>query len=300
MLISYDYYRIFYYVAKYRSFTQAANILLSNQPNISRAVKNLENALGFTLFVRSNRSVRLTPEGEQLYAHIQIAFEQIQAGEEALALERSLQSGSVSIGASETALHCLLLPVLRSFRRTYPGIRLRVTNHLTTQAIAALKSGLVDLSVVTTPLEPARSLVAVPIKPFREVAVCGPAFSALAERPRALHELAGCPFVSLGAQTKTFEFYAGFFSQHGLALAPDVEAATADQILPMVENDLGIGFVPEDFLPGDAAQRGIRVIELLEPVPPRSVCLVKRRDQTLSLAAKALEQMIRAAGEPAV
>ena len=142
--------------------------------------------------------------------------------------------------------------------------------------------------------------MAVPIKPFREVAVCGPAFSALAERPRALHELAGCPFVSLGAQTKTFEFYAGFFSQHGLALAPDVEAATADQILPMVENDLGIGFVPEDFLPGDAAQRGIRVIELLEPVPPRSVCLVKRRDQTLSLAAKALEQMIRAAGEPAV
>ncbi len=296
MLISYDYYRVFYYVAKYRSFTQAAQILLSNQPNISRAIKNLENALGCTLFVRSNRSVRLTPEGEQLFAHIAVAFEQIQAGEESLALERGLQRGSVSIGASETALHGLLLPVLRHFRNAYPGIRLRVTNHSTPQAIAALKSGLVDLSVVTTPLEPARSLVQIPIKTFRETAVCGPAFASLAEQPRALHELAACPFVSLGAQTKTFAFYADFFAQHGLTLAPDVEAATADQILPMVENDLGIGFVPEDFLPNDAAQRGIHVIELLDPIPLRSICLVKRRDQTLSLAAKALEQMIRAAG----
>ena len=105
MQISYDYYRVFYHVAKYHSFTRAAEVLLSNQPNVTRAVKNLESALGCILFVRSNRGVQLTEEGECLYAHIRLAFEHIQRGEEELAFSKSLGSGIVSIGASETALH---------------------------------------------------------------------------------------------------------------------------------------------------------------------------------------------------
>ena len=64
--INYEYYRVFFYVAKYRNFTRASEALLSNQPNITRTVKKLENELGCTLFVRSNRGVTLTPEGERL------------------------------------------------------------------------------------------------------------------------------------------------------------------------------------------------------------------------------------------
>ena len=126
MNITYDYYRIFYYVAKYQSFTLAANALYSSQPNITRAIKNLENDIGCTLFIRSNKGVELTPEGEKLYAHISVAFEHIQAGEEELSLEKTLQSGHISISATEIALHCLMLPVLRSFHKTYPGIRIRI------------------------------------------------------------------------------------------------------------------------------------------------------------------------------
>ena len=150
MYISYDHYRIFYYVAKYRSFTQAANVLMNNQPNITRAVKSLEGELGCKLFVRSNRGVSLTLEGEKLYEHISVAFQHIDAAEKELLLEKSLQSGSISIGASEVALHCLLLPVLKEFRKMYPGVKIRVSNHTTPQAISALKDGLVDFAVVTT------------------------------------------------------------------------------------------------------------------------------------------------------
>ena len=46
MNISYDYYRIFYYVAKYGNVTQAAKMLLSNQPNLTRVIKTLEGELG--------------------------------------------------------------------------------------------------------------------------------------------------------------------------------------------------------------------------------------------------------------
>ena len=74
MDISYDYYRIFYYVAKYKSFTGAAEALLNSQPNITRTMKKLEKELGCTLFVRQRHGIALTPEGEKLYAHISAAF----------------------------------------------------------------------------------------------------------------------------------------------------------------------------------------------------------------------------------
>ena len=151
MNISYDYYRVFYYVAKYKNFTQASRVLLSNQPNLTRTIKLLENSLGCNLFVRSNRGVTLTPEGERLYAHMKIAFDHIESAEEEISLNKSLQSGIISIGASEIALRCLLLPVLKKYKTLYPGVRIHITNHSTPEAISALENGAVDLAVVTTP-----------------------------------------------------------------------------------------------------------------------------------------------------
>ena len=74
MYANYDYYRIFYYVARYGGVSQAAKVLSADQPNLTRAVKNLESALGCPLFARSRRGMTLTPEGEKLYAHVRIAF----------------------------------------------------------------------------------------------------------------------------------------------------------------------------------------------------------------------------------
>lgn len=50
MNINYDYYRIFYFVAKYGNISQAAKLLLNNQPNLTRTIKNLESELGCPLF----------------------------------------------------------------------------------------------------------------------------------------------------------------------------------------------------------------------------------------------------------
>ena len=234
MYINYDYYRIFYYVAKYQNFTQAANILMNNQPNITRTVKNLESSLGCTLFVRSNRGVKLTPEGEKLYKHIRIAVEQIQIGEAELAMDKSLQSGIISIGVSEIALRCYLLPVLKTYQQHYPGVRLRVSNHSTPQAIRALKDGLVDIALVTTHTENFNGLKAEYVKEVEEVAVCGTAFSNLSQKQTTLADISKLPIISLGPQTKTYAFYSDWFLQHGLQFNPDIEVSTADQILPMV------------------------------------------------------------------
>ena len=87
MNISYDSYRIFYYAAKYKSFSQAAAALYSNQPNVTRTIHRLEAELCCPLFSRSPQGVKLTPEGEKLYAHIAAAFAEIEAGEDELRAE---------------------------------------------------------------------------------------------------------------------------------------------------------------------------------------------------------------------
>ena len=105
MEITYDYYRIFYYVAMYKSFSKAAKVLMSNQPNITHFMNNLENQLGCKLFVRSNRGVTLTAEGEKLYQHVSVAYQHLHEAEAELAMERSMESGNITISASEIALH---------------------------------------------------------------------------------------------------------------------------------------------------------------------------------------------------
>ena len=135
MNISYDHYRIFYNVAKYKSFTRAAEVMFGNQPNLTRAIKALEKQLGCTLFERTNKGVTLTDDGKELFEHISIAFEHIQAGEEAVSAKRSMENGVVSIGATEIALRCCLLPVLSKYHQMYPGVRIKILNISTPQAL---------------------------------------------------------------------------------------------------------------------------------------------------------------------
>mgnify|MGYP000255408052 CR=1 FL=1 len=68
MYVDWEYYKIFYYVAKYQNFTKAARVLGNNQPNITHSMNRLESQLNCVLFIRSNRGVTLTPEGELLYS----------------------------------------------------------------------------------------------------------------------------------------------------------------------------------------------------------------------------------------
>lgn len=293
MNISYDYYRIFYYVAKCGSFTQAAKILMSNQPNLTRAIKSLEASLGCTLLERSNKGVRLTEDGEKLYENISVAIEHINAGEEQVTANKTLQRGVVSIGATEIALRCFLLPILNRYCTRYPGIRIRIVNVSTPQALKMLKSGLIDICVLTTPVESSAELSERVLKDFREVVVCGEAFKALSEgEPLDISELCNYPIVSLGSKTSTYEYYLKLFAENDVSFSADIEAATADQLLPLIRHNLGIGFVPEELMDNNSEMQGIYRIPMKSDPPVRSISLVKKKNHILSLPAKELEKMI--------
>ena len=241
MDIALDYYRIFEAVARHRSFTRAAEALVNSQPNLTRAVHNLEAELGCRLFLRSSRGVELTPEGEALYAHVTAAMEQLRAGEAELQRQREL------------------------------------------------RSGLAELAVVTMPPAPLSApLEATVLASFREVAVCSTAFPLDSGRTFTLREIAALPLIALRRGTSTFDLYEALFRRHGLSYAPDIEAATSTQLLPLVKNSLGVAFVPDVLLPAP----GIERLHLRESLPERAVCLIRRTDRPRSVAAAALETML--------
>ena len=215
-MVSYDYYRIFYYVGSCRSFTQAARMLGSNQPNVSRAMNSLEAELGCKLMHRGKRGITLTQVGQKLYEHVSIAYEQLSFGERELQKDVNMESGHVTIAASENALRLVLLPVLRDFKKNFPEISISISNHSTPRALKALRDGLADIALVTTPLAIHGTLSMEPLFAFKEIPIVGPGLRHLAEQPMSLRELDTYPLISVGRDTGTRELYVQYFLNHQL------------------------------------------------------------------------------------
>ena len=292
MDVNFEYYKLFYYVAKYKNFTKAANALGSKQPNVTRAMNCLEQEVHCTLFIRTNRGVKLTPEGEKLYQHVSVAVAQLQAAEAELAASTGLESGSISLGASETALNIYLLDKLRAFHLEHPGIRLKLYNHSTPQALRSIKNGEIDFAVVSTPTNAADPLKEISLCSFQDILVGGRTFASLAQGELHLAEVQEYPLICLGRETMTWQFYHQLFLSQGLELSPDTEAATTDQILSLVQSDLGLAFLPEPMAREALDQGRIVRIPLVEKIPPRQVCLVYDRQHPLSAAAQGLKKDI--------
>ena len=136
------------------------------------------------------------PEGEMLYSRIASAAVQIQDAEEELSASATLEHGAICISATETALNIYLSEKLRAFHNNFPGIRLRISNHSTPQAVQAVKNGEVDFAVISTPAEVEQSLKTVELRPFYEVLVGGKTFTALASQNLSLKELTNDPLIS--------------------------------------------------------------------------------------------------------
>ena len=290
MNITYDYYRIFYYVAKYGSFTKAAEIIGNSQPNITRAMNNLESQTGLQLFIRNKRGIVLTPEGEQLFDHIKVAFFHIYQAEEEMKNQSSLASGNIVIGVSEIALHEVLLPVLSEFNKKYPNVKIQITNQSTPNTLEALRMSQVQFALVTTPFEIKKPMKSILIKEFNEFLMASESFTELRNGSQSLKNIAKYPWISLLPGTATRTYHEKFFADNCLEFEPQMSVATTDQILPMVKAGLGIGFVPENMM---ESTDGLINVKLDKEPKRRSVCLVTNEEHPLSVASLELIEVIK-------
>ena len=190
MDVNFEYYKIFYYVAKYHNFTKAAQALNNSQPNITRAMN------------------------------------------------------------------------------------------------------WIDFAVVSTPAEVDSPLKQIMLMPFQEILVGGTTFTALSSQELSLREVKNYPLISLGRETMTYKFYNSVFLSNGLDLSPDTEAATADQILPLVKCELGLAFLPQPMAAPSLLKKEIVQIPLKDEIPERQICLVYDSQHPMGAAARELKNTI--------
>lgn len=100
------------------------------------------------------------------------------------------------------------------------------------------------------------------------------------------------PYICLGKETTTYHFYNQLFLKYGVEIIPDTEAATTDQVLPLVKSELGLAFLPEEMTEEALAKHEIIQIRLKEEIPERYVCMVYDRKRPMSVAAQKLKQIL--------
>jgi LysR family transcriptional regulator, glycine cleavage system transcriptional activator len=120
--VSLDLLRGFRAAARHLSFTRAAEELCVTQPAISREVKVLEEQLGQPLFKRVNRTLRLTPAGEELYHATEEAFVRLEAVIERIVGHRQ----TLEVTTTPALASLWLAPRLPRFNRDHPGVDVRV------------------------------------------------------------------------------------------------------------------------------------------------------------------------------
>ncbi|MDE7477305.1 MAG: LysR family transcriptional regulator, partial [Lachnospiraceae bacterium] len=274
MNINYEYYKAFYYVGKYQNITKAAQALGSNQPNVTRIMKLLESEFGFQLLLRSNKGITLTEKGEILYERISTAFFQIQAAEEELTRNGKMIEGTIILGTTETALHLILFQKLKEFKRNNPKVRFKIYNYSTKDAVYELTRGAIDISVVTSPFHIKKHMRSEKLMEFKDVLICGRDYIGLTQQKRHLTELVDYPWVCLGKNTVTYDMTSDFFLRNGIVLKPDIEVTTSDLMVPMIQNNLGIGYVPEQLAEKALEEGAVFRVPVYEEMETRAVCVL--------------------------
>ncbi len=290
--INLEYYKVFYYVVRSGSITKAAQQLNISQPAASQEIKQLEQALGVQLLIRSSKGIRLTSEGEMLYSRVAPGLESIFLGEQLVAEMRNLHSGEIRIGASDMTLQFYLLPYLEKFHEHYPGIKVSVTNGPTPETLEYMRQGKIDFGVVSTPFDLADDMNMRPVKDIQDTFIAGPKFFQLKNRRLKYRDLEQLPLICLEENSSSRRYINEFLSRQGIVLHPEFELATSDMIVQFTLRNLGIGYVMSEFAKPYIEQGLLFPLIFQSPLPKRQFCIITAARRHHSAAAEKLMQML--------
>lgn len=295
MVNNLEYYKVFYYVAKYGNLTLAAAELSISQPAVSQSVKLLEQEVGTKLFIRASKGVRLTAEGEALFRYVAKGYEQIELGEKKLAQMLNLELGELHIGASDMTLRFYLLPYLEQFHEKYPNIKVIVTNAPTPETLRYLQEGKIDFGVVSTPFEETAGIKAVKVREIEDIFVAGRKFIQYKNKMLDLQELEKLPLISLEKKTSTRSYMDSFLEKNGVVMNPEFELATSDMIVQFTLRNLGVGCIVKDFAEEELESGRLFELRFNKIIPKRHFCVVTDSRNPLSAAGRELLALIEGA-----
>lgn len=293
MNINLEYYKIFYFVAKYGSVTVAAKELCISQPAVSQGVKQLEEGLGVILFQRNSKGMTLTAEGEALFYYISRGYEQIIQGEQKVKEMLDIESGEIRIGASDMTLQFYLLPYLEQYHSIYPRIKVNVTNAPTPSTIERLLEGKIDFGVVSTPFIEDSRIRVYKGRIIRDIFVAGERFSDLRNETLCYDKLSEFPLICLEENTSTRKYIDNFLSKKSVMINPEFELATSSIVVQFAVRNMGIGCVVEDFAKEEIRAGRLFKLNFEEEIPEREICVITDNRMPLSRAAEAMLELLK-------
>lgn len=276
MSVKLELYRTFLEVAKTENISLAAQKLYISQSAVSQSIRQLEEQLAVRLFSRSTKGVKLTGEGRVLFEYVAQALSLLESGEEKLAQARSLQTGELVIGASDTVTKTYLLSRLEAFHQAYPGIRIRIRNGTSRLVLDYLNNGTVDIAFASEPKnEPAyacrRCIVT------HTMFVAAPNYLPDAAHVFSMEEIAVLPLILLERQASSRVHLEEFFRSHGLTIRPEIELGSHNLLISLARIGLGVACVTEEFSQSGLSRGVIVPLKTNFELPSRAVAMCTLR-----------------------
>jgi LysR family transcriptional regulator, cys regulon transcriptional activator len=228
------------------NLTEAAKVLHTSQPGVSKSILDLESELGVEIFERHGKRLRrVTDAGQQIVRTIELILLQVGNLKRIGAHYTGQHAGKLSIATTHTQARYFLPGPIAELRRRYPDVQVELHQGTPEQVARMLLDESVALGVATESLQGHDGLMSLPCYEWHHVAVV-PTGHALAAEPRlTLEMLARYPLVTyhptVTGRSRIDEAFAKLHLKPEIAL----EALDSDVIKTYVRVGLGIGIVAE-------------------------------------------------------
>ena len=288
-------YRIFYAVAKAGNISKAAKELYISQPAISKSISKLETSLNTTLFTRNSRGVQLTEEGQILFEHTRLAFEELNQGEQELRRIQEFNLGHIRIGVSNTLCRFVMLPYLKRFIEQYPHIKISIEIQSSTHTLSMLEQQRIDIGLVAEP-KAQKNLIFLPVMEIEDIFVATPSYL---ENLRLREGLNADIFQAgnimlLDKQNITRTYIDDYMSLNHIEANNLLQVTTMDLLVEFARIGLGIGCVIKEFVLDDLESGKLVQIRLGNPIHKRTIGFACQQGQS----SKALDTFLHFCSQP--
>ena len=265
-------YHIFYEVAKAGSFSKATSQLYISQPAISKSIQKLEESLHTRLFLRNSKGVRLTPEGELLYHHLETAFSSIGSAEAKLESLAQNDGGTLHIGVSTTLCKYLLLPYLSTFIREHPKISIRIRCQSSNETLKMLADDTIDIGLVGTP-EHQTQFIFENLVQIEDIFVATATYMEhLPENMTSTQEiLEASTLMLLDKNNMTRQYIDDYLSKNQIQTKDYIEISNMDLLIEFAKIGVGVACVIKNFVQDELKSGQLQQIPLDIPIHKRNV-----------------------------
>jgi LysR family cys regulon transcriptional activator len=229
------------------NITLAAGRVHATQPGLSKQLKQLEDELGFLLFVRRGRSLdAVTPAGEEVIRRARAVLAEANNIRTYAANQRRESQGQLVLTTTHTQARFVLPPAVAQIKTRYPQVSVHLQQAAESDALGLLSQGDADIAVISTTGEPPAAGLAVPLYRWRRLVLVprGHALDRPGQAP-SLQQLSGFPLISYESSTRPGSSLPRAFAEAGLPLDLALTALDADLIKTYVRAGLGVGVLAE-------------------------------------------------------